>query len=67
MQRALPFLLSLTFKAIRHGVHEPVELYDLESDRAETTDVASEHPDIAREMLELFESARVESELFPLS
>jgi hypothetical protein len=36
-------------------------------DPAESIDVASEHPDIVREMLLLFSSARVESELFPLS
>ncbi|TDI41398.1 MAG: N-acetylgalactosamine-6-sulfatase [Acidobacteria bacterium] len=55
------------FKAIRHGVNEPTELYDLLDDPAESIDVASEHPDIVREMLLLFSSARVESELFPLS
>ena len=55
------------FKAIRHGVDEPAELYDLLDDPAESIDVASEHPDIVREMLELFSSARVESDLFPLS
>ena len=43
------------------------KVYDLQDDPAESIDVASEHPDIVREMLELFSSARVESELFPLS
>jgi arylsulfatase A-like enzyme len=39
----------------------PVELYDLEADPSETTDVSSQHPDIVRRIAEIMRTARTRS------
>jgi hypothetical protein len=45
------------WKGVRNGVHRdadtPVELYDLEIDPTESSDVASDHPEIAAQILEI--------------
>ncbi|MEM1442934.1 MAG: arylsulfatase [Verrucomicrobiota bacterium] len=50
------------WKAHRIGTKTPgktvVELYDLASDEAETTNVAEQHPDVLAEMMMLFEEGR---------
>ncbi|MGI9174113.1 MAG: arylsulfatase [Rhodothermales bacterium] len=50
------------WKIVRLGVHEegaaPVELYDLETDPEETTNVAVEHPEVARRLARLLQEAR---------
>jgi len=50
------------WKALRLGVMKnpdaPVRLYDLEKDLGETTDVAAENPEIARELAALMTAAR---------
>lgn len=43
-----------------------IELYDLEADLGETTDVAETHPDVVARMRQIFEAARTPSKLFPL-
>ncbi|HEV7226524.1 MAG TPA: arylsulfatase [Pirellulales bacterium] len=43
-----------------------VELYDLARDRAETKNVAADHPEIVRRLTALMESQHVKSALFPL-
>lgn len=54
------------WKAVRTGIlkdpAKPVELYNLDTDLAETTDVASQHPAIAAEMLELMQKSHVPNE-----
>jgi arylsulfatase A-like enzyme len=40
---------------------EPLELFDLEEDRAETANVAHEHPEVVRELEKWLENARTES------
>lgn len=54
------------WKAMRTGIlqapQKPVELYNLDSDLAETTDVAAQHPEIAAEMLALMQSSHVPNE-----
>ncbi len=55
------------WKAVRLNPHEPVELYDLEADESETTDIAARHPDIVRKMEELFRTARIDSIEFPVT
>jgi len=42
------------------------ELYDLEKDPSETTDVAGEHPDIVAKLSALMKAQHVKSDLFPL-
>ncbi|WP_138476634.1 arylsulfatase [Dyadobacter bucti] len=43
----------------------PVELYDLSKDPAETTDIASKHPEKARELGGIMNRSHVPSALFP--
>ena len=54
------------WKAVRRRVlQDPmkiVELYNLDSDLAETTDVAAQHPEIAAEMSQLMESSHTPNE-----
>lgn len=58
------------FKAIRQNIFEnpdaPVELYNLANDLGETKNIAGENPQIMEEMAKLFQTARTESEVFPL-
>lgn len=54
------------WKAVRHGLHAPIELYDLKTDLSEKHDVAAEHPDIVKRMNETFAAARTDSKLFPI-
>ena len=46
---------------IRKG-NQTMELYDLDKDVTETTDVASEHPEIVRQLYQLMDEARVQSD-----
>jgi len=54
------------WKAVRHGLTGPIELYDLSADLGETTDVASANPEVAARMEALFTASRTESEKFPV-
>jgi arylsulfatase len=63
------------WKAVRQKLHAgpkaklpPIatELYDLEKDPSETTDVAGEHPDIVAKLSALMKEQHVKSDLFPL-
>lgn len=64
------------WKAIRLNLHPaprvktakpgPIELYNLATDRCETTDVADQHPEIVAELAALMQRERLPSELFPL-
>jgi arylsulfatase len=54
------------WKAVRTKPGRKIELYDLESDIAESNDLADEHPEIVAEMAELFKTGRTKSEVFPL-
>ncbi len=48
------------WKAVRQPMHEgPIELYNLDMDLSETTDVAGEHPEIVDEMRSLMEEAHI--------
>jgi arylsulfatase A len=55
------------WKAYRLGVEEPIELYNLEEDIGEKKDLASDHPEIVAKIEEIMQTARTESELFPLN
>lgn len=53
------------WKAIRMGVDEPLQLFDLVSDLGETRDVAEEHPAIIAKFEAYLKTARTESVAFP--
>jgi arylsulfatase A-like enzyme len=54
------------WKAVRHGLKKPIELYNLKSDPRETTDVAARHPDVARRFEDYLKTARTDSEIWPI-
>ena len=53
------------WKAIRYGTKEALELYNLSTDRAETKNVAAEHPYIIRKLKNFLKTARTPSPYFP--
>lgn len=50
---------------IRKNQNAPIELYDLSKDPKELINLASEYPEIVKEMNQVFKSARVESSIKP--
>jgi len=59
-------------RAIRIGHHKavlinegPLEIYDLNTDLGERTDIAGQHPDLAAKYLAIIEGARTDSEHWP--
>lgn len=52
------------WKAVRYGVKGAIELYDLERDIGETSNVAGDHPELVRRALDLFLN-RVEVPHYP--
>ena len=55
------------WKALRIGLDGPVKLYNLKTDIAETTDVASQHPNVVAQIEKYLTTARVESKDFPIA
>ena len=59
------------WKALKFDINKTpqgaVELYDLSADEAETTDLASQHPDIVKKMEAIMKEAHLPSEVFPFS
>ncbi len=57
------------WKLLQYNVFVPekttTELYNLKEDLGEENNVASQHPEIVKELFELMNSAHVESEVFP--
>ena len=54
------------WKAILKKGKEVFELYDLESDIAESKDVAPENQEVVNELAKIMQSARTDSQHFPL-
>jgi len=54
------------WKAYRTAASGEFQLFNLQGDRAETADVAEDHPDVVARIEEIMRTARTESELFPL-
>lgn len=54
------------WKAVRNGFDQPLELYHLDHDIGETTNVAGRHPDIVKTIEEYLTAARVDSDVFPV-
>ena len=43
------------WKAVRYGLDQPTQLFNLDSDPAESTELSTQHPDIHQEFLTLFQ------------
>jgi len=54
------------WKAVRPASNKPVELYNLKTDPAETTDLAAKHPDLVRKLTALMQTARTDSSDWPI-
>lgn len=54
------------WKAIRSGLDKPLELFNLAKDLGEEHNVAAEHPDMVRKIEAYLETARTESECWPI-
>ena len=54
------------WKAVRNGLDQPIELYDLEVDLGETKDVSDSHPDVVKRMAAIFEEAYTPSPDYPV-
>ena len=56
------------WKAIQHDMHmeehRPIELYNLKNDIRETSNVATEHPEIISKAKEIFEESHIRSDNF---
>jgi len=55
------------WKLIRQNLNRPYELYNLEKDEAETTDISAQQPDVLRTMADYMKAAHVESEYWPVA
>lgn len=53
------------WKAVRYGLENDIELYDLTTDPGETKNIASENPKIVARMAPLFESMREDNKYYP--
>jgi arylsulfatase A-like enzyme len=54
------------WKAVRHGLGHPLELYDLRTDVGERRDVAVRHPAVVRQIEGFLAAARTDSTLWPI-
>lgn len=57
------------WKAVKYDIFKQpgkmLELYDLSNDIGEQNDIATQHPEVVKEMEEILSSARIESTVFP--
>jgi arylsulfatase A-like enzyme len=54
------------WKAVRHGIDQPLELYNLKSDIGETKNVAAANPEIISKIKAYLATARTDSPDFPI-
>jgi arylsulfatase A-like enzyme len=54
------------WKAVRLGPGQPLELYDLQLDLGETTNVAHQHPEVVAKIEAYLKTARAASAEWPL-
>jgi arylsulfatase A-like enzyme len=55
------------WKAVRLGAGSPLQLFDLENDPSETTNIAGEHAEVIARFEEYLKSARTDSEEWPVA
>lgn len=53
------------WKAVRFGINEPLELYNVVEDIAETRNVAADHADVVARIEKYLETARTDSPYYP--
>jgi hypothetical protein len=55
------------WKAVRNSARaNPIEIYDLKTDLGEKHDLAAEHPDLVKKFADYFQSAPVDSAVWPI-
>lgn len=54
------------WKAVRNGIHKPVEIYDLSVDAAETNDLAGQRTDLVQQAEKIFQEAHRPDPNWPL-
>jgi hypothetical protein len=54
------------WKGIKVGVNAPIELYNLNDDIGETTNVADANPDVVKQIKQKIKEAYVASEDYPI-
>lgn len=54
------------WKAVRHGLNQPIELYDLETDISEQCNVAVKYPEVVQRIKEILKTVRIDSKEFPI-
>jgi len=54
------------WKAVRYGVKQPLELYDVAKDIGERTNVAAQNPEVVKRIEAYLETARTESPDYPI-
>jgi hypothetical protein len=52
-------------KGVRYGVNTPIEVYNLEVDISETTDLAADYPELVIRMNKIFSEERTDAHHFP--
>lgn len=55
-----------SWKAVRHGLNQPIELYDLKTDINEQRNVATHYPAVVQKIEEILDTARTDSLEFPV-
>ena len=53
------------WKAVRYGIDNPIQLFDVASDPSESNDIAKKHPEILEKLAQSFRNSRKDTEGFP--
>ena len=58
---------NIAWKAVRHSLTQPLELYNLTTDISESHNVAADHPDVVATITAYLATARTDSKEFPIT
>lgn len=64
-KRVLQAVRMGDYKAVKHGLDRPIEIFNIIEDAGETKDLAAKHPELVKKAEELFVKMRVPSKEFP--